>query len=88
MLSKKARQMQNMLFSRSKKNQTVIFWMQTFFQNLTCRKIFNSKFNALYFLQSKIRRVVKPLNQNLTRSENLVSKSDALEKFNSKSDKF
>ena len=57
-------------------------------QNLTWWKIFNSKSNALYFFQSKIWRVLKPLNQNLTRCENLVSKSDGLEIFNSKSDKF
>ena len=61
--------MQNMSFSRSKMNQNVIFWMQTFFQNLTCPKIFNSKSNALYFFQSKIWRFVKLLNQNLTRFE-------------------
>ena len=77
----------NMSFSRNEKNQNVIFWLQTFFQNLICRKVFNSKSNA-YFFQSKIWRVVKPLNQNLTRCEILVSKSDALENFNSKSDKF
>ena len=66
---RKAAKMQNMSFSRSKMNQNVIFWMQTFFQNLTCPKIFNSKSNALYFFQSKIWRFVKLLNQNLTRFE-------------------
>ena len=35
--------------------------MQTFFQNLTCPKFFNSKSNALYFFQSKIWRFVKLL---------------------------
>ena len=88
MLFKKAPKMQNMSFSRSKMNQNVIFWMQTFFQNLTCPKIFNSKSNALYFFQSKIWRFVKLLNQNLTRFEFFFPKSDALEKLNSKSDKF
>ena len=81
MLTRKARKMQNMSLSRSKENQNVIFWMQTIFQKLTCRKIFNSKHNALYFFQPKIRRVVEPLYQNLTRFENFVSKSDALEQF-------
>ena len=41
-----------------------------------------------FFFQSKIGRVVKLWNQNLTRCENFVSKSDALELFNSKSDKY
>ena len=50
--------MQNMSFSRSKKNQSVIFWLQTFFQSLTFQKIFNSESNALYLLQSKILSVV------------------------------
>ena len=66
---RKVPKMQNMSFSRSKMNQNVIFWMQTFFQNLTSPKIFNSKSNALYFFQSKIWRFVKLLNQNLTRFE-------------------
>ena len=79
--------MQNMSFSRSKKNQNVIFWMPTFFQNVTCPNFFNSKSNALYFFQSKIWRFVKLFNQNLTGFEIFTPKSDALEKLNSKSDK-
>ena len=75
---KKARKMQNMSFSRSEINQNVIFSMQTFFQNLTCRTIFNSKNNALFFFSV----------QNLTRCKNLVSKSNALEIFNSKPGEF
>ena len=63
---KKALKMQNMSFSRSKKNQNVIFWMQTFFQNLT-RPIFsNSKSNTLYFFQSKTLHFVKLFNRSLT----------------------
>ena len=46
------------------------------FQNLTCRKIFNSKSKALYFHQSKIWRVVKISIQNLTRCKNFIWKSD------------
>ena len=42
----------------------------------------------MYFFQSQIRRVVKLLNQNLTRIEIFISKSDALEKLISKSDIF
>ena len=87
MLFKKAPKMQNMSFSRSKKNQNVIFWMPTFFQNLKCPKIYNSKSNALYFFQSKIWRFVKLYNQNLTGFEIFIPKSDALEKLNSKPDK-
>ena len=56
--------MQNMSFSRSKKYQNVIFLDANIFQNLTCRKIFNSKSNALYFFQFKIWRVVKTSKQN------------------------
>ena len=55
---KKAAKMQNMSFSRSKMNQNVIFWMQTFFQNLTRPNFFNSKSNTLYFFQSKTLRFV------------------------------
>ena len=51
--SKKARKKQIMPFSRSKLNQDVIFGMQTFFQNLICRKISNSKSQALFFFKSK-----------------------------------
>ena len=57
MLFKKARNLQNMSFSWSKMNQNVIFWKRKIFQNLRCRKIFDSKSNALYFFS----------NQNLTR---------------------
>ena len=57
------------------------FGCKHFVQNLTCRKKFNSQPNALCFFQSKIWRNVKLLNQNLTPSENFVSKSDALEDF-------
>ena len=69
-------------------NQDVIFWMQTFFQNLTCQNFFNSNSNALYFFQSNIWRFLKVLNQTLTRFEIFFPKSDAFEKMNSKSDKF
>ena len=55
--------------------------MQTVFQNLTWRKIFNSKSDALYFFQSKIWRVAKILNHNLTLSVFSNSKSDTLWKF-------
>ena len=66
---KKAVKMQNMSFSRSKKNQNVIFWMQTFFQNLTRPNFFNSKSSTFNFFQSKTICFVKLLNQNLTRFE-------------------
>ena len=52
-------------FHGVKRSKTWFFGWKQFFQNLTCRKILNSKSNALYFFQSKIWRVVKPLNQNL-----------------------
>ena len=58
-------------FSRSKMNQNMIFRMQTLFQNLTCRKIFSSKSNALYFFSKK----------NLPRCNDFKSKSDALYLF-------
>ena len=61
MLFRKAPKMQNKSFSRNKRNQNVIFWMQTFFQNPTCPNFFKSKSNALYFFQSKIWRFVKIL---------------------------
>ena len=67
MLFRKARKRQKKSFSRSQMIQNRIFWTQTFFQNLTCQKVFNSDSNALYFLQSKFWRVVKLSNQNLTR---------------------
>ena len=51
--------MQNMSFSRSEKNQNVIFLDAKIFQNLSCRKMFNSKSNALYLFQTKIWRVIK-----------------------------
>ena len=64
---KKALKMQNMSFSRSKKNQNAIFWMQTIFQNLTSPNFFNSKSNTLYFFQSKTLRFVKLFSRILTR---------------------
>ena len=79
--------MQNISFSWSKKNQNV-FLDANIFSKAEMSKIFTSKTNALYFFQSKIWRVVKLLNQNLTRCGNFVSKSDAIEISNSESDKF
>ena len=76
MLFKKTRKMQNMSFSRSKKHKNVILSDANIFQNMTCRKFFNSKSKALYFFQSKIWRVVTTSNQNLTRCETFNSKSD------------
>ena len=73
--------MQKMSSSRCKKNQNVIFLDAKFFQYLTCRKVFNSKSNALYFFQSNIWRVVKTSNQNLRRFENFNSKSDKFQNF-------
>ena len=64
-----------MSFSRSKMNQNIFFWMETFFQNLTCRKKFNSKSNEPYFFQSKISCVVKLLKQNQTHCKIFYSKS-------------
>ena len=77
MLFEKARKMQNMSFSRSEKNQNVIFSMQTFF----------SKSDVEQFLIQKVTRCFVSV-QNLTRCKNLVSKSDALESFNSKPGEF
>ena len=68
-VSKKAAKMQNMSFSRSKMNQNVIFWMQTFLQSLTPSNFFVSNSITLYFFQSKTLRLVKLFNQNLTRFE-------------------
>ena len=75
-LLKKARKLQIMSFSRSKEDQNVIFWMQTFFkiwrlekfliQNLTRCIFFNPKSDAMLKLQIKFWRVVKILIQNLT----------------------
>ena len=42
----------------------------------------------MFFFQSQICRVVKLLNQNMTRFEHFISSSDALEKMNSKSVSF
>ena len=75
--------MQYMSFSRSKKNQNVTFLDANIFQNLTCQKSFNSKSNALFFFQSKIWRVVKTSNQNLTRWENFNAESDKFRTFSS-----
>ena len=72
--------MQKMSFSRSKKKQNV-FLDAHIFQNLTSRKSFNSKSNALYFFQFKIGRVAKTSNQNPTRCENFNSKSDKFQNF-------
>ena len=66
---KKALKMQNMSFSQSKRNQNVIFRMQTIFQNLTRPNFFNSKSNTLYFFRSKTLRFVKLFIRNLTRFE-------------------
>ena len=82
---KKHKKMQNMPFSRSKMDQNVIFWVQTIFQNVTCRKICNSKSNSLYFFQSNIWRVVKLLNQNLNWCFLFILKSNTLYNFYSKS---
>ena len=59
-----------------------------FFQKLTCPNFFKSKSNALFLFHSIIWRFVKLFNQNLTRFEIFISKSDALEKLNSKFEKF
>ena len=88
MLFKKEPKMQIKSFSRSKINQNVVFCMQTFFQKMICPKFFNSKSNAMYFFQFKIWRFVKLFIRNLKRFEIFISKSGALEKPNSKSDKF
>ena len=69
MLFRKATKMQNKSFSRINMNQNMISWMQTIFQNLTCPKFFNSKYNGSYFFQSKTWRFVKLFNKNLTRFE-------------------
>ena len=79
--------MQNMSFHGAKRARTWFFGCKRFFKNPACRKIFNSKSNALYFFQSKKWGILKLLNQNLTRCENFVSKSVALEKLKSKSEK-
>ena len=65
--------MQSMSFSRSKMNQNVIFWMQTYFQKGTCRKSVNSK-KCIVVFQSKIWRVVKTFYKNLTRCTFFYSK--------------
>ena len=65
----------------------MLFEKNSFLRNLSRRKVFISKANALYFF-SKIWHVVKLSKQNRMRCENFLSKSDALENFNSKSDKF
>ena len=73
--------MQKMSFSRSYKNQNVIFLDANTFQNLTCPKSFISKSNTLYFFQSKIWRVVQTSNQNLKRCENFDLQSDKFQNF-------
>ena len=88
MLLKKERKMQKRSFSRSKRNQNVVFWIQTLFQKLTCRKNFNSKSKAFIFFRPKISCVVNLLNQNPTRCESFVSKPNALDYFISKTDRF
>ena len=65
----------------------VMLFKKTFVLNIwRVVKFLIHKSNALLFFQSKIVRVVKLWNQNLTRCENFVSKSAALENPNSKSD--
>ena len=80
MLFKTARKMKNMSFSRSKKNQNVIFLHANIFQNLTCRKVFKSNSNALFFKIQNLTGCIFSF-QNLTRCENFKSKCDALSKF-------
>ena len=92
--------MQNLHILRGTLNQNVIFCVQNFFQHPLFKKNFSFKvvlfenvfclkscFLKLYF-SSKFIEVVKILFQNLTRCKSFVLKTDALEKFNSKSEKF
>ena len=97
MLFRNARKTQILRILRGKFNQNVIFCVQIFFKIVLFKNTFFFKivlfknnfffrimlFKNLFFF--KIWRVVKILIQNLTRCENFVSKSDALENFNSQS---
>ena len=51
--SLRKQKMQKMSFSRCKKNQNVIFWMQTFFRSLTFRKYSLESSNTLLNFMSK-----------------------------------
>ena len=73
-------------FHGVKRTKTWFFLDANNFQNLTCRKNFNSKSNALYFFQSKIWRVVRTSNQNLTSCENFNSNLTSFKTFSPKSD--
>ena len=80
--------MQKNSFSRSKMKQNVIFCMQKFFKTWHVPVFLIQNLTRFIFFQSKIWRFVKLFDQNLMRFEIFISKSDALEKLNSKSEKF
>ena len=69
MLLKKAQKLQIMSFSRSKEDQNVIFWMQTFFKIWRVEKFLIQNLTGFFSIQ------------NLTQCLNFKSKSDALWKF-------
>ena len=55
------------------------------FQNLKCRKLFNSNSNALYVFQSENRRVVKFSFRNLTHNKVLIQNLTSFKIFSPKS---
>ena len=73
--------LQNLLWKINFSFNIILFKNLSFLKIWGVVKKFNSKCNALYFFQSKIWRVVKLLNENWTRWDKFVSKSDALENF-------
>ena len=61
-----ARSLQNMSFSRSKKNQNVILWMQFYFSIQHFGRFLIRNLTRRIFFQCKIWRVGKLLYQNVT----------------------
>ena len=66
----------------------MLFKILFFFKIWLIVKFLIQNLSRCVFFRSKIWRVMKLLNQNRSHCENFVRKFDALEIFNSKSDKF
>ena len=71
-------------FHGVKRTKTWLFGMQTFFKIWHVEKFLIQNLTRYIFFQSKIRRVVKTSNQNLTRCENFNLKSDKFRNIFSK----
>ena len=80
-LFKIARKTENMRILPGKLNKNVSFCAQFFFEIMLFKKIFFLKIWRFVFFQSKIGRVVKLWNQNLTRCEIFFLKIWNVRKF-------